>query len=243
MKQIVGTTLRDDGDGPRENFVSDVSSSFYADMYRRDGLTGGHVIMLGQGNDKAAIEALHAWPGGMQLGGGISPDNASQYLDAGASHVIATSYIFDGRGNFSLDKLAALVRAVGTRRLVLDLSCKKIGSGWIVAMNRWQTLTDLRITHDALDQLSKSCDEFLIHAVDVEGKCDGIDEELVQYLASWGGAPITYAGGARCLDDLRRVQDISFGKIDVTIGSALDIFGGSGVSYADCVAFNQRERP
>lgn len=243
MKQIVGTTLRDDGDGPRENFVSDVSSAFYADMYRRDGLTGGHVIMLGQGNDKAAIEALHAWPGGMQLGGGISPDNASQYLDAGASHVIATSYIFDGRGNFSLDKLAALVRAVGTRRLVLDLSCKKIGSGWIVAMNRWQTLTDLRITHDALDQLSKSCDEFLIHAVDVEGKCDGIDEELVQYLASWGGAPITYAGGARCLDDLRRVQDISFGKIDVTIGSALDIFGGSGVSYADCVAFNQRERP
>ncbi len=243
VKQIVGTTLRDDGDGPRENFVSDVSSAFYADMYRRDGLTGGHVIMLGQGNDKAAIEALHAWPGGMQLGGGISPDNASQYLDAGASHVIATSYIFDGRGNFSLDKLAALVRAVGTRRLVLDLSCKKIGSGWIVAMNRWQTLTDLRITHDALDQLSKSCDEFLIHAVDVEGKCDGIDEELVQYLASWGGAPITYAGGARCLDDLRRVQDISFGKIDVTIGSALDIFGGSGVSYADCVAFNQRERP
>ena len=239
VKQIVGSTLKDEGN-PSENFVSSQGAGYYADMYRRDGLVGGHVIMLGQGNDIAAREALAAWPGGLHLGGGIRPDNAAEYLDAGASHVIVTSYIFDERGKFSGDKLDALVAAVGAQRLVLDLSCKRTPEGWVVAMNRWQTVTDLPVTHQWLERLSEACDEFLIHAVDVEGKCEGIDDDLVRHLAAWGGAPITYAGGARSLEDLRRVQEISDGKVDVTIGSALDIFGGTGVRYADCVSFNRR---
>lgn len=239
VKQIVGSTLVDGG-VPRENFVSSHRASLYAEMYRRDNLLGGHVIMLGTGNEEAAREALSAWPGGLQLGGGIKSDNAASYLDAGASHVIVTSYIFDEIGRFRPEKLDALVNSVGAKRLVLDLSCKRTADGWVVAMNRWQTLTNIQVTHEWLNKLSDACDEFLIHAVDVEGKCEGIDEELLHHLASWGGAPMTYAGGARSLDDLRRVQKVSSGRVDVTIGSALDIFGGRGVRYSDCVAFNRR---
>jgi phosphoribosylformimino-5-aminoimidazole carboxamide ribotide isomerase len=240
VKQIVGSTLQDAGSGPRENFVSELSAGHYAEMYRNDRLTGGHIIMLGQGNEEAARQALAAWPGGLQLGGGVSPENAASYLGAGASHVIVTSYVFDSVGRFDVNRLAALEAETGADRLVLDLSCKRVADGWTVAMNRWQTLTDLHVTHEVLDQLAISCDEFLIHAVDVEGKCEGIDEDLVRHLAAWGKKPITYAGGARNLEDLRRVQLLSNGLIDVTIGSALDIFGGKGVSYADCVAFNRR---
>ena len=239
VKQIVGSSLKDDSQ-PNENFVSSHGAAFYADMYRRDGLTGGHVIMLGPGNELAAKAALLAWPGGLHLGGGIRPDNAAAYIDAGASHVIVTSYIFDEAGRFRPEKLQALVDVVGVDRLVLDLSCKRTVDGWVVAMNRWQTLTDLPVTHEWLNRLSTACGEFLIHAVDVEGKCEGIDEDLVRHLALWGGAPMTYAGGARSLADLHRVQEISSGRVDVTIGSALDIFGGQGVTYADCVAFNRR---
>jgi phosphoribosylformimino-5-aminoimidazole carboxamide ribotide isomerase len=209
-------------------------------MYRRDVLTGGHIIMLGQGNDEAAREALNAWPNGMQVGGGIRTENAARWLEAGASHVIVTSFVFDGDGKFRSDKLRELVKETTPSRLVLDLSCKRTANGWTVAMNRWQTLTDLDVTHAALDDLAASCDEFLIHAVDVEGKCEGIDSELVGHLAAWGKKPMTYAGGARSLDDLRLIDQLSGGKIDVTIGSALDVFGGSGVRYADCVAFNRR---
>lgn len=243
VKQIVGSTLLDAGAGPCENFVSDFGAAHYAQMYRDDQLLGGHVIMLGQGNEAAAREALAAWPGGLQLGGGIRRENAAAYLEAGASHVIVTSSIFDAGGRFMPEQLAALVAETGVERLVLDLSCKRVASGWTVAMNRWQTLTDLDVTHAVLDQLADSCDEFLIHAVDVEGKCEGIDEDLVRHLAAWGKKPITYAGGARSLDDLKRVQVLSDGRIDVTIGSALDIFGGKGVRYADCVAFNRRTQP
>lgn len=243
VKQIVGSTLLDAGAGPRENFVSVLGAAHYAQMYRDDQLLGGHVIMLGQGNEEAAREALAAWPGGLHLGGGIRRENAAAYLEAGASHVIVTSSIFDSSGRFMPGQLAALVAETGAERLVLDLSCKRVASGWTVAMNRWQTLTDLDVTHAVLDQLADSCDEFLIHAVDVEGKCEGIDEDLVRHLAAWGKKPITYAGGARSLDDLKRVQVLSDGRIDVTIGSALDIFGGKGVRYEDCVAFNRRTQP
>jgi phosphoribosylformimino-5-aminoimidazole carboxamide ribotide isomerase len=239
VKQIVGSTLKDEGQGPKENFVSQHDAAWYAELYRRDGLTGGHVIMLGKGNEEAATAALAAYPQGLQVGGGITAANAVRWIEAGASHVIVTSSVFDADGKFSDVRLADLVRAVGRDRLVLDLSCKaQQGRGWVVAMNRWQTLTDLVVDHATLDRLAESCAEFLIHAVDVEGMCQGIDEALVDHLAAWGKLPMTYAGGARSLADLQLVQQLSAGKLDVTIGSALDLFGGSGVRYADCVAFS-----
>ncbi len=241
VKQIVGSTLRDGGGKPHENFVSDRPAESYARQYRADGLTGGHVIMLGPRNEEAALSALRAYPQGLQIGGGIRPDNAAQYLEAGASHVIVTSYMFDEAGRFDGTKLAALVAETGPGRLVLDLSCKRLPDGWKVAMNRWQTLTDLDVDRATLDHLADFCDEFLIHAVDVEGKCEGIDEELACFLGQWAGKPMTYAGGARTMEDLWKVQHASEGRVDVTVGSALDMFGGSGVRYADCVAFNARQ--
>lgn len=238
VKQIVGSTLSDQG--ARENFVSEKPASWFAELYKRDALTGGHVIMLGKGNEAAAREALAAYPGGLQIGGGINADNARLWLDAGASHVIVTSWLFDENARFQRSRLEALVELVGAKRLVIDLSCKATQDGWMVAMNRWQTLTDLAVDEDAFKRLADQCDEFLIHAVDVEGKCEGIDESLVRCLGVWCGKPVTYAGGARGIHDLERVQKISDGHVDVTIGSALDIFGGKGVRYEDCVAFNSR---
>jgi len=239
VKQIVGSTLIE-GSAARENFVSDKPARWFAELYKRDALGGGHVIMLGKGNDDAAREALAAFPGGLQVGGGIHPGNARLWLDGGASHVIVTSWLFDERARFQQSKLDAMVKAAGAGRLVIDLSCKATQDGWVVATNRWQTLTDLTLDKDLLARLAPCCAEFLIHAVDVEGKCEGIDEALVRCLGVWSDIPITYAGGARRLDDLSRVQQLSAGRVDLTIGSALDIFGGSGVRYQDCVAFNRR---
>jgi len=196
--------------------------------------------MLGPGNEEAALQALAAFPGGLQIGGGISSENAAGWIEAGASHVIATSSLFDAQGHFQDSRLGALVAKVGSEKLVIDLSCRRCEDSWVVAMNRWQTLTDLTITEDTLDHLSSSCAEFLIHAADVEGKCEGIDEDLVSFLGKWGQRPVTYAGGAASLNDLELVARLSGGRVDLTIGSALDIFGGSGVNYADCVAYNRR---
>lgn len=239
VKQIVGGTLRDDGPGPRENFVSDESPASFAARYRADNLTGGHIIKLGNGNDEAAREALAAWPGGMQLGGGINADNAQTWLDAGASHVIVTSWLFSPEGKFLPDRLATLVDHIGAQRLVIDLSCRRTATGWTVAMNRWQTLTDLDVTPATLDRLAASCDEFLIHAADVEGLCGGIDQDLVKLLGGWAGRPMTYAGGVATMADVDLVDTLSHGHVDVTVGSALDIFGGKGVRYADLVSWNQ----
>jgi phosphoribosylformimino-5-aminoimidazole carboxamide ribotide isomerase len=239
VKQIVGGTLSDSGDGLRTNFVSDRPAAYYADRYRSDGLTGGHVIKLGPGNEDAALESLRAYPDGLQLGGGITPENAETYLAAGASHVIVTSYLFVD-GHFSSSRLAAMVAAVGTERLVLDLSCRQVGEGWHCAMDRWQTVTDLAITPATLDELAPSCAEFLVHAADVEGRCGGIDAALVRALGEWEGRPITYAGGVRSLEDLALISELSAGRVDATIGSALDLFGGSLVTYADCLAWNRR---
>ncbi|MEZ0273958.1 MAG: phosphoribosylformimino-5-aminoimidazole carboxamide ribotide isomerase [Roseimicrobium sp.] len=239
VKQIVGSTLRDAGEGPRENFVSEKPASWYAELYKKDGLSGGHVIMLGKGNEDAALSALRAYPGGMHIGGGIRPDNATKFLDAGASHVIITSYAFDEQARFREDRVREMVETVGRDRLVLDLSCRATTDGWVVAMNRWQTMTDLIVDGDTFKRLSPYCDEFLIHAVDVEGKCEGIDEALVKCLGVWCDKPVTYAGGARSVNDLTRTQELSAGRVDVTIGSALDIFGGHGAKYEDCAAFNR----
>lgn len=235
VKQIVGGTLRDDGPGPRENFVSDESPASFAARYRADNLTGGHIIKLGNGNDEAAREALAAWPGGMQLGGGINADNARTWLDAGASHVIVTSWLFSPEGKFLPDRLATLVDRIGAKQLVIDLSCRRTATGWTVAMNRWQTLTDLDVTPATLDRLAASCDEFLIHAADVEGLCGGIDQDLVKLLGSWADRPMTYAGGVATMADVDLVDTLSGGHVDVTVGSALDIFGGKGVRYAELI--------
>lgn len=239
VKQIVGGTLSDSGTGLKTNFVSPLSAGHFAALYRRDGATGGHVIQLGNGNETAAREALAAWPGGLQIGGGVNTANAAAWLDAGASHVIVTSFLFDTEGRFQPDRLASLVQAVGPKRLVIDLSCRRHQGGWIVAMNRWQTLTDMALHAATLEKLAASCDEFLIHAADVEGRMAGMDEELIAKLADWSPRPVTYAGGAASLRDLQRCHDLSQGRVDLTIGSALDIFGGQGIRYAEAIAFGR----
>jgi phosphoribosylformimino-5-aminoimidazole carboxamide ribotide isomerase len=237
VKQIVGGTLVEDAK-PRTNFVSEKPASWYADLYRRDALTGGHVIMLGAGNETAALEALRAYPGGLQLGGGVTAENAVRYLDAGASHVIVTSWIFRD-GKVEWERLKHLIELVGKKRLVLDLSCRKRDGSYFVVTDRWQKFTDVVLSAETLGRFAAFCDEFLIHAVDVEGLCRGIDHELVEQLANWAEIPTTYAGGAKSLGDLKDVTRIGRNRIHLTIGSALDIFGGSGVRYADCVAFNR----
>ncbi len=236
VKQIVGGTLTDSGESLRTNFVSTHSAGWFADLYRRNGLRGGHVIKLGPGNEEAAKAALGAYPGGLQIGGGISLDNAEKWLQAGASHVIVTSALFDAAGRFQPQAAEALAEKVGRGHVVLDLSCRRHSGGWRVAMNRWQTLTDLEVTPAVLDRLASYCAEFLIHAADVEGKCQGIDTELVSLLGAWRGLPVTYAGGIARMEDFDLIDTLSGGYVDATVGSALDIFGGSGVSYAELVA-------
>lgn len=231
--QIVGGTLTDDGTQTVTNFVSDRTAADFAALYRRDGLGGGHVIMLGPGSEDAARSALAAYPGGLQIGGGISAGNAARWLDAGASHVIVTSFLFEN-GLFSPERLTAVVRAVGPDRLVIDLSCRLGADGhYFVATDRWQAVTPTRLDAGLIRALEPSCAEFLVHAADVEGKCEGIDEELVRRLGGWVTLPMTYAGGARRLEDVGLVEHLSGGRVDLTIGSALDIFGGAGVRYED----------
>ena len=239
VKQIVGGTLSDGGAGLRTNFVSEKSAAWFAELYRRDGLRGGHVIQLGPGNETAACAALAAYPGGMHLGGGVNLDNARSWLEAGASHVIVTSWAFR-EGRVDWDRLQQLVAAIGKQQLVLDLSCRQRDGEYFVVTDRWQKFTEEKISPELLSKLARFCDEFLIHAADVEGLCRGIDHELVAKLATWAPIPTTYAGGAKSLADLEEVTRVGQGKIDLTIGSALDIFGGTGVKYADAVEFNPR---
>lgn len=240
VKQIVGGTLGGSADGLRTNFVSDRSGAWYADLYKQDGLKGGHVIMLGPGNESAAMEALKAYSGGLQIGGGINVENAQSWLDSGASHVIVTSWVFR-EGRIDRARLGELVKRIGKERLVLDLSCRKRGSDYFVVTDRWKNFTDTTLSAATLKDLAPSCAEFLVHAVDVEGLCEGVDMSLVEKLAHWSPIPVTYAGGARSIEDLESVDLAGKGRVDLTIGSALDIFGGKGVRYADAVAFNRRK--
>lgn len=242
VKQIVGGTLSDQGAGLITNFESEYPAGHYARMYKKDRLKGGHVILLGKGNETAAREALAAWPGGLQVGGGVNAENASAWLEAGASHVIVTSWLFSPAGGFLQDRLAELKDTIGPEKLVIDLSCRRTPEGgWTVCMNRWQTFTNVDVTPETLAGLGSSCAEFLVHAADVEGKCGGMDEALLPFLAEHSPIPVTYAGGARSLADLALADQLTAGRVDVTIGSALDIFGGHGVRYADCVAWNLRD--
>lgn len=240
VKQIVGGTLSDDPARVRTNFVSDRPATWYAERYKQDGLRGGHVIMLGPGNEEPARQALAAFPGGLQIGGGVQLNNARDWLEAGASHVIVTSWVFRD-GQLDEDRLRALAAAVGRERLVLDLSCRRSGDDYLVVTDRWQKFTRFKIDPPHLERLAGSCAEFLVHAADVEGLCAGVDLELVGRLARGSTLPTTYAGGAKSLRDLEEVTRVGSGRIDLTIGSALDIFGGTGVRYEDVVAFNRRQ--
>lgn len=239
VKQIVGGTL-DSAEGVKTNFTAAEGPPHFSKRYRDDGLLGGHVIQLGPGNQAAAEAALAAWPNGLQLGGGVGADNAQAWLSRGAGKVIVTSWLFED-GQLSDRRLEQLLEVVPPARLVIDLSCRRQGDEWFVATNRWRTVTNTRVDGPTLKKLSGSCSEFLVHAADVEGLCQGIDEELVALLGRACEIPCTYAGGGRVLGDLDRVAELSGGKVDLTFGSALDIFGGSGVRYADCVAYNRRQ--
>ncbi|GAA6049030.1 hypothetical protein JCM3770_005447 [Rhodotorula araucariae] len=236
VKQIVGGTL--DTSALRTNFVSEKPSAYYADLYRDNDLRGGHVIKLGPGNDDAARSALQAWPNGLQVGGGINESNAQEWLDAGAEKVIVTSYLFPN-AKFDEDRLRRLADKVGKERLVVDVSCRRRDDKWIVAMDRWQVMTDMEVNAESLKLLEQYCSEFLVHAADVEGLCQGIDEQLVEKLGEWVTIPTTYAGGARSVADLALVERLSRGKVDLTYGSALDIFGGSQVRFDELCRYNR----
>lgn len=236
VKQIVGGSLLDQGNQAKENFVSEQDAVFYANLYKNSGLSGGHIILLNPESSeyyadtkKQALSALQAYPGGLQVGGGIRPDNASVFLDAGASHVIVTSYVFKN-GEIHYENLNKMVDAVGRKRLVLDLSCRKKEGKYYIVTDRWQKFTNVAVTRDLLEKMTEYCDEFLIHAVDVEGKASGIEGELVDLLSEMEDFSITYAGGVGSFLDLEELKNRGRKKIDVTIGSALDIFGGN-MSY------------
>lgn len=233
VKQIVGGTLSDSGKGIVENFVSDKGAAYYAKRFKEDGLQGGHVIMLGSGNEEAAIEALTTYPKGLQVGGGIHPDNAAFYIEKGASHVIVTSYIFhDGKLDFN--RLNKMIGIVSKEKLVLDLSCRLKEGKYYVVTDRWQTFTDFEVNESNIKRLESYCDEFLIHGVDVEGKQQGIDLQLVENISNWATIPVTYAGGIRSMEDIKTINKVGQGKMHYTVGSALDIFGGQ-LSYEEVV--------
>ena len=232
VKQIVGGSLKDKGDEAVENFASELDAEFYAKMYKEDGLKGGHIILLNpktseyyEATKRQAMQALAAYPEGMQIGGGITAETAEEYILAGASHVIVTSYVFKN-GEIHWDNLKKLTAEVGKEKIVLDLSCRKKDDKYYVVTDRWQTFTNVEVNEILLDELADYCDEFLVHGVDVEGKASGVEKELVKLLASWKKIPITYAGGIGSIEDLQEFQELSGGIMDFTIGSALDLFGG-----------------
>jgi phosphoribosylformimino-5-aminoimidazole carboxamide ribotide isomerase len=236
VKQIVGGSISaNENEKVIENFVSDLEPSYYAAKFKQDHLRGGHVIMLGSGNENAALSALHEYPGGLQIGGGITAENAAYYLEQGASHVIVTSYIFRD-GELDMNNLNRIISEVGKDRLVIDLSCKERNGKWVAVTNRWTVFSDFELNKSNLNELAGYCDEFLVHAVDVEGKRSGIHENLVKDLAQMVAIPTTYAGGARSIADIELFNTLSEGKLDITIGSALDIFGGD-LSYDEVVKY------
>lgn len=242
VKQIVGGSLKDKADQAQENFVSEQGADFFADLYQRKGLKGGHIILLNpptsefyEKTRQQALAALRTYPGGMMAGGGITPDNAGDYLEAGASHVIVTSYVFrDGKLHF--DRLREMVQAVSRKRLVLDLSCRKKENSYYIVTDRWQNYTEVKLNEETLKELSGYCDEFLVHAVDVEGKAQGIEEDVASLLGRECDIPVTYAGGVHSFADLEKLKILGRGRVDVTIGSALDLFGGT-MKFEDVLSY------
>jgi phosphoribosylformimino-5-aminoimidazole carboxamide ribotide isomerase len=261
VKQIVGSSLRTSASASAQrdpkapsaasavvNFATDVPASHFSDLYRKDSLSGGHVILLGSGDPstvEAARGALEAWPGGWQVGGGINPSNAREWLERGADKVIVTSYLFEGGSRLSPSRLDEMADAVGRDRLVIDVSCRRRSGDdprYYVVTNQWQTFTDTPVDPRTLRTLGERCAEFLVHAVDVEGKQSGIQEDLVELLGRHSPVPVTYAGGVRNLSDLDRVEELGGGRVDVTVGSALDIFGGP-LPYRDVVEWHRARNP
>ena len=239
VKQIVGSTLKDDDPKSLQtNFTAEHPSSWFAELYKKDNLTGGHIIKLGPGNEEAATGALATWPGGMQIGGGITAENGKGWLDKGASHVIVTSYVFSG-GQINNERLQKLVQSVGKDHLVLDLSCRKKGDDYYIVTDRWQKFTDVVVSQEVIENFAKLCDEFLVHAADVEGQCKGIETDLVKKLSKWSPIPTTYAGGVKDIADMELIQKLGNNKLHATVGSALDIFGGSSMSYDEVVRFHK----
>ena len=233
VKQIVGGSLRDSGDEARENYISSQGAEYFAQLYKEDGLKGGHVILLNPPSSdyfgatkRQALAALEAYPGGLQIGGGITAENAEEYLEAGASHVIVTSYVFLD-GEVRLDRMERLKNTVGRERVVIDLSCRKKDGDYYIVTNRWQTFTQVRLTREIMDEIADYCDEFLVHGVDVEGQAAGVDEELARLLSAHKKRRVTHAGGIGSPEDLMRFEKLTEGKVDFTIGSALDLFGGA----------------
>ena len=233
VKQIVGGSLKDEGNQASTNFTSELDAAWYARQYQKDHLKGGHIILLNpvgseyyEATKKQAMGALAAYPGGMQIGGGITADNAQEYLDSGASHVIVTSYVFkDGR--LSWENLQKMEDAVGPEHLVLDLSCRKKDGQYFIVTDRWQKFTNVPVTLEVMEELGNHCDEFLVHAVDVEGKANGIETELADLLSDYTQRPVTYAGGVGSMEDLKLLKKHGKDRLDVTVGSALDLFGGT----------------
>lgn len=232
VKQIVGGSLKDEGNQAKENFVAEQDAAYFAEFYKKDKIRGGHIILLNPSDSSyyketkcQALLALHTYPGGMQVGGGIHAENAKEFIEAGASHVIVTSYVFkDGKVNYN--NLEKILAAVGKEHLVLDLSCRKKDGDYYIVTDRWQKFTEEKITPELLDKLKEYADEFLVHAVDVEGKASGIEVQLAEMLGDWGRIPITYAGGVGSFEDLKQLKEYGKGRLNVTIGSALDLFGG-----------------
>ena len=246
VKQIVGGTLKDAGNQAKENFISEQDAAFYARLYQKERIRGGHIILLNpagseyyEATKQQAMEALAAYPKGLQVGGGITAENAQEFLLAGASHVIVTSYVFrDGRIHY--ENLHKIKQAVGKEHLVLDLSCRKRDGAYYIVTDRWQKFTEEVIREELLDELAGFCDAFLIHAVDVEGKASGIETELAEYLGNWGKIPVTYAGGVGSFSDLEQLKRLGKNKLNVTIGSALDLFGGS-MAYEEVLDYINKE--
>ena len=247
VKQIVGGSLRDQGDQAKENFVAEQDAAFYAKFYQKDGIKGGHVILLNakeseyyEKTKSQAMQALKAYPKGLQIGGGICAENAEEFLEAGASHVIVTSYVFkDGKINY--ENLEKLEKEVGKEHLVLDLSCRKREDVYYIVTDRWQKFTNVSLTEQVLDELADHCSEFLIHAVDVEGKASGIEKKLVNMLGGWKRIPVTYAGGVGSYEDLQILKKLGQNHVNVTIGSALDLFGGQ-MEYKKVIEMCREER-
>ncbi len=246
VKQIVGGSLKDAGDQAEENFISEQDAAFFARLYQNKKLSGGHIILLNppssefyEQTKRQALSALRAYPGGLQIGGGITPENAGEYLEAGASHVIVTSYVFKD-GKLHYDRLQEMVRAVSKNRLVLDLSCRKREGSYYIVTDRWQKYTDVLLNEETLHKLAGFCDEFLVHAVDVEGKANGIEAEVAALLGNSCEIPSTYAGGVHSYEDLEKLKLLGRNRVDVTIGSALDLFGGR-MSFETVVGLHRKD--
>ena len=242
VKQIVGGSLKDEGDFAADNFVSEKDGAYYGALYKNAGLTGGHIIILNpktssyyEEDVKQACLALKAAEGTLQIGGGMTDENAAFFLAQGASHIIVTSFVFKD-GKIHRENLKKIAAVTGKEHLVLDLSCRKKDGEYYIVTDRWQKFTDVKLDFSVLDELSRYCDEFLVHAVDVEGKSSGIEKELAEMLGQWEGIPITYAGGVSSYEDLNDLKKLGQNKIDVTIGSALDLFGGP-LSFEKVLAY------